>query len=256
MWNLLSNSVKFTPRGGSVTVNVEREEGAVRIEIADTGQGIAPDFLPHVFERFRQQESSNTRAAGGLGLGLAIVRELVNLHGGSVEALSEGSGKGATFKVTLATSPMQAEVSAVASPSSQSSGPLQSPPELEGSSALVVDDEADARDVVQTVLEGAGVTVHTASSVDEALAYLAHSKPDVVVCDISMPARDGYDFIQALRGLPREQGGRIPAVALTAHARSEDRRKALACGFQNHAAKPVEPQELLLVVANLLGRYA
>jgi PAS domain S-box-containing protein len=255
MWNLLSNAVKFTARGGQVHVTLERDASAVRVQVADTGKGIATEFLPHVFERFTQQEASITRGAGGLGLGLAIVKHLIELHGGSVAAHSEGLNKGATFSVWV---PISAVRLSDGHPRDNDPSPavaLQNPPELEGRHVLVVDDEEDARELVRSVLESAGAKVQTAVSASQALSCISENKPDVIVSDIGMPERDGYDFIRALRELPRDRGGRIPAVALTAFARLEDRRRALAAGFQNHATKPIEPQELLFVVANLVGRF-
>jgi PAS domain S-box-containing protein len=255
LWNLLSNAVKFTPRGGSVQVALRRQESTIDIEIMDTGEGIAPDFLPRVFERFSQQEASNSRKAGGLGLGLAIVKHLVELHGGTVEAQSEGLGRGAAFIIRLPPvalrypkEPVRISITPTAE--------LHLPTELLGLKVLVLDDEADCRELVQVVLERAGAVVTSASNVAEALDAIRRLRPDAIVSDIGMPGEDGYVFIEKLRALPREQGGRTPAVALTAFARADDRRKALLAGFQNHAAKPIEAQELMVVVANLAGRYA
>jgi PAS domain S-box-containing protein len=255
LWNLLSNAVKFTPRGGSVRVSLRRHESSIEIEIADTGEGIAPEFLPRVFERFSQQEANNSRKAGGLGLGLAIVKHLVELHGGTVEAQSKGPGTGATFTIALPPVVVRRPKEA-ARISITPAAELQLPAELVGLKVLVVDDEADGRELVQAVLERAGAVVSLASSVVEALDAIRVQRPDAIVSDIGMPGEDGYAFIQKLRALPREEGGRIPAVALTAFARGDDRRKALLAGFQNHAAKPIEAQELMVVVANLAGRYA
>ena len=257
MWNLLNNAVKFTPQGGRVYVSVRRANGVVEIEVADTGQGISRAFLPRVFDRFTQQEGSNTRKAGGLGLGLAIVKHLVELHGGTVTAHSDGEGLGATFMVCLPLAP--ARSAPPPSPLAAAGALVEQitfPAELKGLKVLVVDDEPDARALVQSVLEDGGAIVTVAKSAAEGLDAIAVALPDVIVSDIGMPEADGYEFVRRLRQLPREKGGRIPAVALTAYARADDRRKALLAGFQNHAAKPVDPQELVVVVANLAGRYA
>ena len=254
-WNLLTNAVKFTPKGGRVHVTLRRQDSAVQIEVADTGRGISPEFIARIFERFTQQDSSNSRRAGGLGLGLAIVKHLVELHGGTVEAHSDGEGAGASFVVRIPLAPVRAGRAESRTPSVTTQD-VTFPVELAGLKVLVLDDERDARELVQSVLEQGRAVVTLATSVAEALASIDREKPDVVVSDIGMPGEDGYAFIRKLRALPREQGGRIPAIALTAYARAEDRRKALGAGFQNHAAKPIEPQELVLVIANLVGRYS
>jgi hypothetical protein len=254
LWNLLSNAVKFTPKGGRVDVTVRRLDSQLEIQVADTGQGIAPAFLPHVFDRFSQEESSNARRAGGLGLGLAIVKHLVDLHAGSVTVRSDGEGRGTSFVIRLPLmSTRSSYVERGVTPAAVDD--LVFPVELHGLSVVVLDDERDARELIQMVLERGGAHVTTVSSVAEALASVANHKPSVIISDIGMPDEDGYAFIRRLRELPSDQGGRIPAIALTAYARAEDRRKALSAGFQNHAAKPIEPQELVLVVANLAGRY-
>jgi PAS domain S-box-containing protein len=254
LWNLLTNAVKFTPRGGRVHVTLRRHSSSIEIEVVDTGKGIAPDFLSRLFDRFSQQESSNSRRTGGLGLGLAIVKHLVELHGGTVEAHSDGEDKGATFVIQLPVAPIR--VSRPASgPSVAPLEALKIPAELMGLNVLVLDDEQDARDLVKAALEEAGASVTLAQSSAEALNAIRLQQPDVIVSDIGMPDEDGYVFIRKLRELSREEGGRIPAVALTAYARAEDRKKALVAGFQNHAAKPIEPQELMMVIANLAGRY-
>jgi PAS domain S-box-containing protein len=255
-WNLLVNAVKFTPRGGRVHVTLQRQDSSVQIEVADSGQGISKEFLPSVFDRFSQQDSTNTRRAGGLGLGLSIVKHLIELHGGTVAAHSDGEGTGATFVLRLPLIPVRASRSEPPASAVSSVENLSFPSGLAGLSLLVLDDEEDARELVQTVLTQAGASVSLAATADQALAAVRQHKPDVIVSDIGMPGEDGYSFIRKLRSLPREEGGRIPALALTAYARADDRRKALAAGYQNHAAKPIEPQELLLVIANLAGRFA
>jgi PAS domain S-box-containing protein len=322
VWNLLTNAVKFTPSGGRVTVRVERIAAsdsdaaaspesavgaapavgaalsrprpaeAVRIVVSDTGQGIPPEFVPHVFERFRQLDSSTTRRHGGLGLGLGIVRHLTEAHGGTVSAASEGTGKGASFSVTLparavrmAPRPAQpAPAPAVPAippiPPAESDGrgaaapsigpapqvPLGAPPASAGRSGepatdalrgiriLVVDDEDDARQVIAFVLRKYGADVETAASASEALAALKDRSPDVLLSDIGMPGEDGYSLIGKLREMPADRGGRVPAAALTAFARVEDRERSLRAGFQAHLAKPVDPAELATLVGRLAGR--
>jgi PAS domain S-box-containing protein len=253
MWNLLTNAVKFTPRGGRVHVTLRRERSSLQVEIADTGKGVSAEFLPRLFDRFSQQDASHSRKTGGLGLGLAIVKHLVELHGGTVQAHSDGEGTGTTVVVVLPLAP--ARVREAQPQVAHEPDALTFPAELAGLNVLVLDDEADARELVKAVLEGGGAQVVLASDVGEALMLVREHRPDVIVSDIGMPDADGYTFIRKLRALPREEGGRIPAVALTAFARAGDRRKALLAGFQNHAAKPIEPQELVVVVANLAGRY-
>jgi CheY-like chemotaxis protein len=256
MWNLLTNAVKVTPRGGSVQVSLRREHSSVRIQVSDTGKGIAPAFLPRIFERFTQEDGGNARRTGGLGLGLAIVKNLVELHGGTVTVHSEGENQGASFVVSLPLAPVRAPAVPAASSHGSSIDQLTLPAELSGLKVVVVDDEKDARELVQAVLEKGGAQVFLAESAATALELVRTEKPDVIVSDIGMPDEDGYTFIRKLRARPREQGGRTPAIALTAYARAEDRRKALLAGFHNHAAKPIEPQELVIVIANLAGRYS
>ncbi len=256
VWNLLSNAVKFTPKGGRVDVQLQPIESHVQIRVSDTGGGIAAEFLSHVFERFRQADSSSTRSHGGLGLGLAIVRHLVELHGGTVSAESPGMGQGATFIVNL---PMKA-ISLEANTAEQLSSVVDVQeannylPKLDGLRVLIVDDEADARHLLTTILREYGTQVIAAASACEALLALQEFHPHVLVSDISMPQEDGYTLIRKVRALPTEQGGRIPAVALTAYARTEDRTQALLAGFQLHVPKPVNPGELAAVIANLTGR--
>lgn len=255
VWNLLSNAIKFTTRGGRIQVCVRRADSRVEIIVSDNGQGITPDFLPHVFDRFRQADSATTRRHGGLGLGLSIVKQLVELHGGTVAAASDGLGTGATFTVQLPLLIMHQ-----ASESSSSGADLarrsieqayESAP-LRGVTVLMVDDEADTRDLVRRVLEKCQASVLLASSAQQALELIARQRPDIILSDIGMPDTDGYELLRRIRSLPASEGGRIPAVALTALARSEDRRRALLAGFQVHVAKPLEAGELIAAVASLV----
>lgn len=256
VWNLLSNALKFTPKGGRVQVTLNRVNSHLELRVADTGQGIAASFLPHVFDRFRQAESGTTRATGGLGLGLAIVRHLVELHGGTVRAQSDGEGCGAAFVVDLPVAVFRETASAQPAPDRPLPEPAVLAPLpddiLTGVSVLVVDDESDARELVAEVLGQSGAVVRTAASASEGWALLAKWSPDVIVSDVGMPEEDGYQFIERVRA----QGGRTPAAALTAYARSADRLRALAAGFQAHLPKPAEPAELVALVASLAGRAA
>jgi len=257
IWNLLSNAIKFTPKGGRVQVRLERVNSHVEIVISDTGAGIEPEFLPHVFDRFRQSDGSMTRRHGGLGLGLAIVRQLVELHGGTVSVSSGGEGQGATFTVNLPLLPVRREpLSDVprVHPKAEIGGGMDCPPELSDLRVLLVDDEADSRDLLNLVLNSCGARVTTVSSAAEAFETAKREKFDVIVSDIGMPEEDGFSLIAKIRSLTNEQGGNTPAIALTAYARAEDRVQALRSGFQMHVAKPVEPSELVTVVANLAGR--
>ena len=255
-WNLLNNAIKFTPKDGKVEVLLKRAGTEVEVSVVDTGEGIAPGLLPYVFDRFQQGDASTTRRHGGLGLGLAIVKELVELHGGTVRVESEGLGKGATFTVRL---PLTA---AYSEPDKEDQLPEavlpgnQPLPEvsLANIRVLVVDDEIDARDLVKMLLEMAGATVSTADSASEAMEHILATRPDVLVCDIGMQDEDGYSLIRRLRALEKKEEGALPAIALSAYARSEDRTKAIRSGFQNHLAKPVEPAELLAIVSSLAGR--
>jgi signal transduction histidine kinase/CheY-like chemotaxis protein len=253
VWNLLSNAVKFTPEGGQIEVRLEQVYSLAQISVKDTGIGINPEFCPYVFDRFRQANSSTTRKYGGLGLGLAIVRHLVELHGGTVQAESPGLGQGATFIVQLPMAAVDRESRILESEDSTDTDgvALESVPTLEGLRVLVVDDEADSRELVMIALECYGAQVKAASSVSEALAVLKEFRPDVLISDIGMPYEDGYALIRKVRALEAEQAGHTPAVALTAYAREEERNQALASGFQFHLAKPVEPDELARVIANL-----
>ncbi|MBA2733744.1 MAG: response regulator [Acidobacteria bacterium] len=258
IWNLLTNAVKFTPKGGRVQVRLERVNSHVEIIVGDTGQGIAPEFLPHVFDRFRQADQSTTRTHGGLGLGLSIVRQLVEQHGGTVHVESEGVGQGTTFTIKLPRlvtfRRRDSDKAERVHPTSGGKITFDCAPSLEGLRILVVDDEPDTRELIRVVLERCDSIVTTAGSAAEAFAAIAQTPPDVLVCDIGMPEEDGYTLIGKVRALPAEQGGRTPAIALTAYARVEDRVRALMAGFQVHVPKPVEPMELAAVVASLAGR--
>ncbi|HWP18380.1 MAG TPA: ATP-binding protein [Burkholderiaceae bacterium] len=259
LWNLVSNAVKFTPKGGRVQVTVQRVNSHVEIAVQDNGAGIEPEFLPRIFDRFSQADAGTTRYHGGLGLGLAIVRQLVEMHGGTVAAESAGAGQGATFRIHLPLAPVRGEGTEAAPqehPAAQGPVPaeaLQKFP-LQGCRVLLVEDDDDARDLLSAVIAASGASVESAASADEGL-LLARGMPfDVVVSDIGMPGKDGYQFIEALRKDERSMGRpAVPAIALTAYARVEDRMRALSHGFQMHVAKPVEPAELLAVVANIRG---
>ena len=258
IWNLVSNAIKFTPKGGSVEVRLERIRSHMEITISDTGQGIAPEFLPHVFERFRQSDSSSTRRHGGLGLGLSIVSQLVQLHGGKVTAQSPGAGRGTIFKVILPILSVRQKLRDVAGTRSliQGKTPTNRQPLLADLRVLVVDDEADARDLIEAVLTGRGAEVVSVESGAEALKEMERQRFDVLLSDIGMPLLDGYALIEKVRQLPAEQGGRIPAAALTAYAGIEHRMRVLSAGYQIHIPKPVEPAELAAAVANLAERNA
>ena len=251
-WNLLSNSIKFTPKGGKVDVLLRRVNSHVEIRVTDSGIGIAPEFLPHVFERFRQADSSTTRKHGGLGLGLSIVKHLVELHGGSVVAESDGKDSGSTFIVKLPIRAIREDDEA--HPTSRTTAARDLPFQLTGVRALVVDDDPDARELIGSVLAGVAAIPATAGTATEALALFADRAFDVVISDIGMPERDGYQLMRAIRALPPERGGRTPAIAVTAFARSEDRMRALLAGYQVHLAKPIEPHELVVTVASLTGK--
>ena len=250
-WNLLSNSIKFTPRGGIVTVRAEQIGATVRIVVTDTGQGIDSAFLPHVFDRFRQASTGKT-SRKGLGLGLAIVRHLVEAHAGTVEATSEGAGKGATFTVELPV--MVGRTVLSTEPAGGYPSSLETTLSLTGMRVLVVDDDADARDMLGTALRQYGADVELTASVEEALTAASAHCPDVLVSDIEMPEATGYDLVRRLRQSDDAELRRLPAVALTAYARAEDRVKALIAGFQTHVPKPVEPAELVTVIASLAQR--
>jgi hypothetical protein len=257
VWNLVSNAVKFTNAGGSIQVVVERESSQLRLTVVDTGRGIDADFLPYVFDRFKQADGSTTRRVGGLGLGLAIVRHIVELHGGQVEVTSAGPGEGASFTVRLpvrAIAPRDDDDPEDAAVPSKSTRPPSSA-SLAGLRVLIVDDEPDARELLTTLLESADACVESASSAAEAFDVVRRVGADVLVSDIGMPGEDGYTLIQRIRALDPALGGGIPSIALTAYARAEDRTKALAFGFTTHISKPVKPEDLISAVANL-ARFA
>lgn len=227
---------------------VDHDESDARVTVKDTGQGIDSEFLPRVFDRFRQADSSTTRSFGGLGLGLAIVRHLVELHGGTVSAHSDGVSKGATF---IATFPLLADRTEPVTHAPEVATDFHS---LDGLRVLLVDDEAEARQIISTVITRTGAEVRSCESAHEALMKLAEWKPDVILSDIAMPEQDGYSFIRQVRSLPRDKGGDIPAAALTAYARDVDRRQALAAGYQMHIAKPIGASQLVTMIARLAGR--
>ncbi|HEX8921255.1 MAG TPA: ATP-binding protein [Pyrinomonadaceae bacterium] len=257
VWNLLSNAIKFTPHGGRVEVRLKRVDSHVEISVSDTGQGIHEDFLPYVFDRFRQADGTMTRQHGGLGLGLAIVRQLVEMHGGAVEARSNGEEKGATFIVKLPILPIyqREAIENQASPYlADDYHAVELNGKLDGLRVLVVDDEADTLELIRVSLGQCGAKVTTARSSAEALGLLERVSPDVIISDIGMPGEDGLTFISKVRELPPERGGRTPAVALTAYARAEDRLRVLRSGYQRHVAKPVELDELLTIVSNVARR--
>jgi signal transduction histidine kinase/CheY-like chemotaxis protein len=254
VWNLLSNGVKFTSKGGLVQVTLQRINSHVEVVVKDTGIGINPDFLPHVFDRFRQADGSTTRNYGGLGLGLAIVRHLVELHGGTAWAESPGANQGSSFTVRLPAmtaseqpSPEELKQPAVAVTETRDGHPSS----LSGLRVLVVDDEMDARTLLSAMLERCGAQVVAVSSAREGLESVESWKPDVLIADIGMPVEDGYGLIKKVRALPKERGGQTPALALTAYARTEDRVRALSEGYQVHLAKPVDRFELAAVITNL-----
>ena len=252
VWNLLSNAIKFSAPGGRVRVSAHRADANLVVTVKDNGQGIAAEFLPYVFDRFRQADMTTTRLHGGLGLGLAIVRQLVELHSGTVQAASAGPGHGATFTVML---PLITQL-APTKGNSKISGQLnqQVSQNLKGVRVLVVDDEIDTRDLLKTILSKQGARVTTAASADAALNLISRVKPHVLISDVGMPGTDGYALMRKVRALPVERGGNIPAVALTAYAREQDRKRAIAAGYQLHLAKPIEITQLSASVAHLIGQ--
>ncbi|WP_438002716.1 PAS domain S-box protein [Sorangium sp. So ce321] len=255
VWNLLSNAAKFTPSGGRIDIALRRDGAFAEVSVTDTGAGIAPQFLPYVFERFRQADASSTRKYGGLGIGLSIVKHLVELHGGTVEVASPGEGQGTAFTVRLPLAGVsQQEPDAAQRPGAARAEALADCPaaELTGVRVLVVDDQPDAREVAQRVLEECGASVTTAESAAEALAALERERPDVLVSDLGMPCEDGFQLIRRVRGLDPARGGATPAVALSALARAEDKARALGAGYQAHVAKPLDPAVLVGVIAALV----
>jgi signal transduction histidine kinase/CheY-like chemotaxis protein len=252
VWNLLSNAIKFTPRGGRVQVRLSRAHSRVALVVSDTGAGITPDLLPHIFERFRQGDSTSTRQHGGLGLGLALVKHIVELHGGTVHAESAGEGQGATFRVELPASPGGAPAPVLPAPSTASVAlPSVS---LRGVRVLVVDDDQDSLDLFTRLLAETGAELRTAASVAEAMAIFRAWRPEVLVSDVEMPDEDGYSLIRRIRALPADEGGEIPAVAVTAYGRVSDRVRLLSAGYTMHVPKPVEPAELIVVLAAVARR--
>lgn len=257
--NLLSNAIKFTPNGGSIYVCLERRDSHVHLEVRDTGVGIAAEHLPHIFERFRQVDSSNVRAHGGLGLGLAIVDYLARQQGGAVGARSEGLGKGATFTVEFPLTSLEgkggnlAAVELFTERASAASELLESSADerLRNLRILVVEDDPDTQELLKTVLQQHGAKVVTVGSARSALAEIGRAQPDVIISDIAMAGENGYELIRKVRSLEPEAGGHIPAVALTAYASVADRRRALLAGFQTHLSKPIEPDDLLAVILSL-----
>ena len=255
LWNLISNAIKFTPEGGTIEIHVTRRDRHVEVRVSDTGEGIPPDFLPYVFDRFRQADATTTRRVGGLGLGLSIVKQLTELHGGHVRAQSPGPGRGATFIVTLpvntaAPAARTAEDSAREKPRDTPAVPAQPCADVAGLHVLVVDDDVDGRELVKRLLEECKAHVVTAANANDAVRLVQQNRFDVLVSDIGMPGQDGYDLIRRVRALP-ESASDVPAVALTAYARPEDRAKALRAGFQMHMSKPIEPAALVAMVASL-----
>jgi len=245
VWNLLSNAVKFTPRGGRITVRLQAIDSQAQIKVSDTGQGISPDFFPYIFDYFRQENSTTTRSVGGLGLGLAIVRHLIELHGGRIEAESDGIGQGATFTVTL---PLLSD-----SPiNTQNSSPDDEGLDLTDVTVLLVEDEVDTLDLLTIILESYSARVKGVTSANEALFVFSQGQPDVLISDIGMPGMDGYELIRQVRELPPDRGGLVPAIALTAYAGETDYERALSAGFNRHLSKPIEPDQIVDAIANLI----
>jgi CheY-like chemotaxis protein len=259
VWNLVSNAVKFTGKGGRVQVQLQHVSSYVEIVVSDTGQGISAEFLPYVFDRFRQADATSTRRHGGLGLGLAIVRHLMEMHGGTVAANSPGEGMGATFivKLPLIVARIDRADGDRVHPASGGSISLEPSSRLDGVSVMVVDDEPDTRDMLRIMIAQLGAEVRACASSDEAMRLLSEWKPDVIVSDIEMPDEDGYELMRKVRRSEAKRGGRkVPAIALTAYGRVEDRLRALSVGYQMHIAKPAEPAELAAMIASLAARSA
>jgi CheY-like chemotaxis protein len=256
IWNLLSNAIKFTQRGGVVTIKLKCAGGTVRLSVADTGDGISAEFLPYVFDRFRQAEASISRKQGGLGLGLAVVRHLVELHGGSIRAESGGLGHGSLFSVDLPLAeerrdPARAEERRREVERRRS---RRGSVRLDGVHELLVEDDEDSRKLLGTMLKRYGARVTPTKSAAEALKAFVADPPDVLISDIGMPDEDGYEFIRKLRALPPEEGGQTPAIALTGYASRKDRERALEAGYQQHIAKPIEQADMVAAIAALVGR--
>jgi CheY-like chemotaxis protein/two-component sensor histidine kinase len=257
VWNLLINAVKFTPKRGRVQVHLQRSNSHVEIVVTDTGQGISEEQLPHLFERFHQAGRIGTRSHTGLGLGLALVRHLVELHGGTVTAQSPGEGQGATFTVVLPVAIAhreQEEREARVHPTARAGSISAVGPSLRGVRVLVVDDDRDSLDLVESILVSSGAEVRGCASASEGLTALQEWRPDVLISDIEMPGEDGYTFIRKVRALDFTEGGKTPALALTAYGRIEDRLRTLSAGYGMHVSKPVDPAELAAIVASLAGR--
>jgi CheY-like chemotaxis protein/anti-sigma regulatory factor (Ser/Thr protein kinase) len=254
VWNLLSNAIKFTPAGGRVRVELRRQGGSAELQVIDSGEGIDPELLPRVFERFWQADSSSTRTRGGLGLGLAIVKHLVQLHGGAVHAISPGRGRGATFTVRLplaAADPMEVSCDGAPTPANSRSDPFLE--RLTGTTILLVDDDPESLQVLSVALTGIGAKVVTAGSAEHAWEIACQAAPDVIVSDISMPREDGYSLLRRLRAHAGTLGRNLPVIALTAYARPEDRKATLEAGFNAHLAKPVDPMALIQCVVSCLA---
>jgi len=256
VWNLLINAVKFTPKGGRIQVHLQRINSHVEIVVSDTGQGIAPGVLPVIFERFRQADSSSTRTHAGLGLGLALMKHLVELHGGSVVARSDGDARGATFivKLPLAIASVPPGPIPRVHPTAAPIEPVLAGARLDGLKILVIDDDPDSLELATAILEGAGAAVRRSLSAPDGLSALREWRPDVLVSDIEMPGEDGYSLIRKVRALDPADGGRTPAIALTAYGRTHDRILSLSAGYNMHVPKPVDPGELTAIIGSVAAR--